>query len=172
MEVVYGCSSHYTLTSGRFARRQNAHRLFANLINPSQFTLFILSILEDCPTLQGLTLSVPEDAQIMEVFSSAPPLPYILKGAEDTCTDRTWWITKADTERTRNKNKHALMRRSVHLSCQSRCASDVLSEEACRSSEQPERRISYFFHLRVGFIFSRGGFWYLCQLICNNILEI
>lgn len=50
------------------------------------------------------------------------------------------------------------MRRSVHLSRQSRCASDVLSEEACGSSEQPERWINSFFIFVLGLYLVEEGF--------------
>lgn len=100
---------------------------------------------------------VPEGAQVPPHF---PFLPF-LKGAEDTCADPTWWITKTASALIRSapetKNKHALVHRSVHLSRRSRCASDVLSKEACRSSVQREQWISYFFISMLGLYLVEEG---------------
>lgn len=155
-EVVSGCSSHSTPTTR--ARRPNAQ-----IICESDQSLSIDSL--HFSSAGGLSSPARASLRMLSsrrYFPPHRPCRPILKGAEDTCTDRTWWRTKA---------ARALMRKAPETktntrlcaapsTCPGRAAAPLMScqRRLVVAQSSQSAGLSIFFILVLGLYLVEEGF--------------
>lgn len=162
--------AHYTLTDGRFRKETKRTQIICK--SDKSLSVYSLHFINpgklSSPAGGFDPARFPEDARFMEVFSSAPPLPSHSQGCRGHVHGGApGW--RAETARAPIRDapetKTTTRLCAAPSTCPTRAAARLMSCQrrlVVAQSSQSAGLTIFFHHHGAVFIFSRGGFEYLC----------